>query len=360
MKKFIFRSILFFSPLLLLLSLELFVLPIDFFAFRVWEGLFIKSYRWILPGRFYPYREITKVETGGDLTHHGPFTSRRQVKWMTDQYGYRKKNSETMQHKVVVIGDSNIAGIGLTQEETFSEVLEEKLNAGVYPFAPADINNFLKDRRFLDHPPEVVVIASVERFICDLETPKLPRERWPMLSNLKRRLQKTEWVPAVAVFLDRLSKMNMINYFRAKIGNRKHRQFYSFSTHFGTMYFLQGEAANESVSRDRFKRAVRTIEAYDRVLKEKGIHFIFLPIPNKENIYYQYLPNPKRPTFLEELIAELKRKKIETVDTQKAFDERYQKDSALLYRLDDTHWNPAAVRMTADLVEMSITSLPKE
>ena len=294
------------------------------------------------------------------MTRHGPFASRRQVKWITDQYGYRKKNSGATHYKVVIIGDSTIAGIGLSQEETLSEVLEERLSAGVYPIAPAGINNFLKDQRFMKDPPEVVIVASIERDICDLPYPKLPRERWPTLSNLKHRLQKTEWVPAVAVFLDRLSKMNMINYFRARVGNRKHRQFYSFSTPFGTMYFLQGEAANESVSRDRFERALRTIEGYDHVLKEKGIHFIFLPIPNKESIYYQYLPNLKRPTFLEELIAELKRKKIETVDTQKALEERYQKDSALLYRLDDTHWSPAAVRMTADLIQMSITSLSKE
>ena len=355
MKKFICRSILFISPLILVLSFELFVLPIDFFTFRVWEGLLIKSYRRILPGRFYPCREITKNEVGGDLIHHGPFASRRQVKWITDQYGYRKKNSGATHHKVVIIGDSNIAGIGLSQEEMLSEVLEEKLNAGVYPFAPADINNYLKDRRFLDDPPENVVIASVERFICDLEPPKLPRERWPMLSNLKPQLQQTRWVPAVAVFLDRLSKMNMVNYFRARIGNRKQREFYAFSTPFGTMCFLQGEAANKDVSKNQFERAVRTIEAYDQVLKKMGIRFIFLPIPNKENIYHQYLPHPKRPTFLEDLIVELKRKKIETIDTQKAFEESYQKDSALLYRLDDTHWSPAAVRITADLIQKSIT-----
>ena len=59
--------------------------------------------------------------------------------------------------------------------------------------------------------------------------------------------------------------------------------------------------------------------------------------------------------FLEDLIVELKRRKIETVDTQKALEESYQKDSALLYRLDDTHWSPEAVRIAADLIQKSIT-----
>jgi alginate O-acetyltransferase complex protein AlgJ len=360
MKKLIFRSVLFFSPLLLALSLELFVLPVDFFAFRVWEGLIIKKYRWILAGRFYPRRDISKMETGGDLGLRGPSASRRHVRWITDQYGYRKKNSGATHYEVVIIGDSNIAGIGLSQEETLSEVLEDRLNAGVYPFAPSDMNTFLKDRHFMDDPPEVVIVSSIERDIYNLPYPKLRREAWPTLSNLKFQLQKKGWVQAVGVFLDRLFKMNMMNYFRARIGNGKHREFCRSSTPFGTMDFLQGGAANESVSTDRIEGAVRTIEAYDRVLKEKGIHFIFLPIPNKENIYYQYLPDSKRPTFLETLIAELKRKKIETVDTQKAFEEKYRKDLALLYRLDDTHWNPAAVRITADLIQESIPAFSKE
>jgi hypothetical protein len=238
--------------------------------------------------------------------------------------------------------------------------LEEKLNARVYPFAPADINNFLKDSHFLDDPPEVVVVASVERFICDLDPPKLPRERWPMLSDLKRQFQQTRWMPAVGVFLDRLSKMNMVNYIRAKIGNQKERPVHAFPTPFGTMYFLQGEDANKDVARNQFERAVQTIEAYDRILRQRGIRFIFLPIPNKENIYYQYLPHPKRPTFLEDLIAELKRRKVETIDTQKAFEESYQKKSTLLYRLDDTHWSPEAVRITADLIGDAIIARSTE
>ena len=181
-----------------------------------------------------------------------------------------------------------------------------------------------------------------------------------MLSDLKRQFQQTKWVPAIGVFLDRLSKMNMVHYIRAKIGNQKQRVSYAFPTPFGIMYFLQGGGANQDVSKNQFERVVRTIEAYDRVLKQRGIRFIFLPIPNKENIYYQYLPHPKRPKFLEDLIAELKRRKVETIDTQKAFEESYQKDSALLYRLDDTHWSPEAVRITADLIQRAITPRFKE
>ena len=114
------------------------------------------------------------------------------------------------------------------------------------------------------------------------------------------------------------------------------------------MFFVQGEAANKEVPNEHFHKTIKTIEAYDQVLKEKGIRFIFLPIPNKENIYHDFLPNPRRPVFLEQLIQELKKREVETVDTQKAFEDEYQKKSALLFFLDDSHWNPRGVRLTAD------------
>jgi hypothetical protein len=84
-------------------------------------------------------------------------------------------------------------------------------------------------------------------------------------------------------------------------------------------------------------------------LRSKGIRFIFLPIPEKENIYHEYLQT-KRPLFLEQLISTLKHLGIETVDTQKPFEEAFRK-GVLLYHTNDTHWNENAVRITADLVK---------
>jgi hypothetical protein len=48
------------------------------------------------------------------------------------------------------------------------------------------------------------------------------------------------------------------------------------------------------------------------------------------------------------LIRELEKRKIETVDTQKAFEEDHRKNSTLLYFLDDSHWNAKGVRLAAD------------
>ena len=91
------------------------------------------------------------------------------------------------------------------------------------------------------------------------------------------------------------------------------------------------------------------IKAYDELLRSKGIRFIFLPIPEKENIYHEALQT-KRPVFLEQLISALKNLGIETVDTQSAFEDAFQK-GALLYHTNDTHWNRNAVEIAADLIQ---------
>jgi hypothetical protein len=334
-----------------MVSIELFILPIDFFTFRVWEALLIKEFRSILPGHFYPRMEITKLETGGDLAHHTPFAIPKRVKWMTDRYGYRKKDAEGIKPQVVIIGDSNIAGHGLTQKEMLSEVLEDRLKVPVYPYAPVgSINTFLKDLRFKKDRPKIVIVSFIERDILNMPFPKLPQKREDLLPfyEWRDKTKQMRWVQYAGVLLDRLFKMNMLNYARARIRNAAVMDFHHFPSKFGPMFFVQGEVANKEVSNEDFHKAVKRIEAYDRVLKNKGIRFIFLPIPNKENIYHDCLPDPKRPVFLEELIQELKRRNIETVDTQRAFEDEYQNHSTLLYFLDDSHWNPKGVHLAAD------------
>jgi len=356
MKRFILKALLLSFPFLLLIGIELFALPIDFFTFRVWEALLIREFRSIAPGRFYPRMEITKLETGGDLGHHTPFGIPKKVKWMTDRYGYRKKDSEGIKPRVVIIGDSNIAGSGLTQEEMISEVLEDKLKVPVYPYAPVGFNTFLKDLRFKKDPPKMVIVSVIERDILNLPFPKPPKKRegFQFFYEWRDKIKQMMWVQSAGVLVDRLFKMSMLNYARARIGNRAGREAHCFPSKFGPMFFHQGEEANREVSTSQFERVMKTLKTYKSVLEERGIRFIFVPIPNKENIYHEYLPNQWRPIFLEQLIRELKSRKIETVDTQKAFEDEYRKNSTLLYFLDDSHWNGDGVRLMADLIVKAI------
>ncbi len=357
MRKFALKFVLFLFPFLVVIGVELFILPIDIFTFRVWEALVVRKYRKILPGPFYPNMEITKIEEG-DLAHHTGFAVKKKVEWITDRYGYRKRSADDIP-KIVIVGDSNIAGSGLTQEEILSEVLEDRLKVGVYPMAPNRMETFLKNKRFLGHSPEIVILAGAERELIDFSEIRFKKRdrrenRWiRSLDTLK------EYPPlqSLLIILDRVSKANMLHYFRASlrraISSAEEVDPKYVIPKYGAVYFLQGESANKDISKEVLDKTVRIIKNYNDAVKSRGIRFVFLPIPEKENIFWELL-GTKKPTFLERLISELKREGVETIDTQTAFDQAFQKNGVLLYHTDDTHWNADAVRITADLIAMAL------
>jgi alginate O-acetyltransferase complex protein AlgJ len=349
MKKFAFRLVLFLFPFILAMGIELFVLPIDFFTFRVWEAVLIKNIKKFLPGPFYPNMKIDKIEEG-DLGHHTRLTVKKEVVWETDQYGYRKKKTNREKYDIVIIGESNIAGSSLTQKDMLSELLEERLNISVYPLAPVTLSAFFKEKRFIDHPPDIVIFATIERLIPYLDLPKLPREkkRTPFFSKLLYHLRENRSIQSIAVFVDRLSKRIMLNYFRAAL-RRMVLNSEDFLSKRNPLFFLNGKPVIPEITREHFDRIVQMIEGYEELFKRRGIRFIFLPIPNQENIYYEQFAMKERPMFLKYLISELKNRGIETIDTQTAFEEAHRKDSALLFHDDDSHWNPKGVKLIADL-----------
>lgn len=120
--------------------------------------------------------------------------------------------------------------------------------------------------------------------------------------------------------------------------------------------------ADSEIPEDEIDRVAEVIASYDRMFMRKGIRFIFLPIPDKENIYYDHLPfnDLRKPEFLSKLTLRLQKRGIEVVDTQKAFDEAFRKNNISLYHTDDTHWNKDGVRITADLVEKLLKGSPSK
>ena len=128
-------------------------------------------------------------EEEGDLGHHTKYSVKETIQRITDSYGYRKKRSDRLKYEVIIIGQSEIYGDGLTQKEMLSEVLEDKLSLGVYPFAPAGVNGFLKEERFLFHPPEIVILSSMERAVFYLPPLKSPSaKKWALYENARHAI----------------------------------------------------------------------------------------------------------------------------------------------------------------------------
>lgn len=346
------------SIILFIYFIELFVLPINFFTYRAWEAIIVKRFHSVLPGHFYPNMKISMIEEG-DLGRHTKFAVKKPVKWETDRYGYRKRDSNISRYKIVIIGDSNIAGSGLTQEDMLSELLERRLKVKVYPLTSTEvppINTFLNDERFVYNPPEIVIVASMERNIAKLNEVQMG-SKYVQSSGVKQVLKRyLSSRRSLTILLDRIYKNSMCNFFGSRIKAKlKSLVIKSDAENKSApdpkMLFYQGIEANKDIPREEIERIAHIITSYDRIFKSRGIRFIFLPIPNKESVYYDYLPIKKRPVFLKQLIQRLQAESIEAIDTQRAFEETRRERKILLYHTDDTHWNEHGVELVAGLIE---------
>lgn len=329
-------------PFILWPLVEVFVLPMNFFTFRIWETISVNSMR-VMPGPFYPNVHM-QMEEEGELAPRTPFARKRQVEWYTDPYGYRNRDTK---NDVLLIGDSNITGAKLSQEETLAEVLEQHLGRDVYSFAPATVNRFLATDRFEENPPELVIVSSIERRI-----PELPAVGDNSLGSKVRNLtgkliSSSPFLTNLTVKADRISKLSLYRRTLAEIDRAMGRKAY-ISYH--NEFFMEGDQANRAYPEEELDRIADVLEGYRDALQERGMHFVFLPIPNKENIYYQLLPSQKEATFLPQLLRRLDARGVAYVDLQPAFRELYQQQQVQLYPVDDAHWNEVAVKVAAQLL----------
>ncbi|PVY41322.1 alginate O-acetyltransferase AlgX-related protein [Pontibacter virosus] len=329
-------------PFVLWPFVEAVVLPMNFFTFRIWETISVNSVR-LLSGPFYPNMHL-RMEEEGELAPRTLYAEKKQVEWYTDPYGYRNRDTKA---EVLLIGDSNITGAKLSQEETLAEVLEKQLGKEVYSFAPATVNRFLGTRRFEEHPPEVVVVSSIERRI-----PELPAVGATGIGNKLRDrtgaiINSSKMLTWLAVTADRISKFAFYHRTLANIERKFGKKEY---INYQSEFFMEGEYANRTFSDQEIDQIADVLEGYKHALAERGIPFVFMPIPNKENIYHQLLPSGRKPDFLPRLLAALEKRGVKVVDTQKTFEHLYLHEKKKLYPADDGHWNNTAVAAAAQLL----------
>lgn len=344
MKRLCLKLGLFIIPYVIVIYAMTF-LPLNFFTFRLWEGLSVYKLgnkALFLPGPFYPSQRIAMVEEG-DLGHGTPYAVKKHVYWETDRYGYRK--SPSGKHpEIVIIGDSNIVGSSLSQQETISEVMERKLQTAVYPYAPNNINDFVRDPRFKMHPPKIVIFSQMERSIFINKPLAEKRSKKVIRWNDDYRLQQ------LFIVADRMLKLEPINYLRAKITPKP------FGVRYQDMFFFEGETAVTDFNDKEIDKCVNTLIQYGEFFKKQKIQFIYMPIPNKETIYYDYLPSRSRSLALQKVLAKLERSGVVSVDLLNAYDTLRQTGGSP-YQKDDSHWNAVGVKIAAELLEGKIKPL---
>lgn len=106
-----------------------------------------------------------------------------------------------------------------------------------------------------------------------------------------------------------------------------------------------------------FKNVVKldsTLNEIQTKLSEKGIQLIYLPCPDKYDLYYDHISdktNFPKPLFFEHL---RKLKKDYIYIDSKAILSKHLKTSKDIYYYDDTHWSPVATKFIAKEIRAKI------
>jgi alginate O-acetyltransferase complex protein AlgJ len=345
MKRLLARLLVLCVPWALLVALDL-SLPADAFTFRTWEAVAV-SYRLYylaglgplrmpmisaLPGPFVPALNYNKVEEG-DLGHHTIYAVRRPAVWTTDDFGFRIRPGIT-RPQVVIVGDSEVVGTGLSQEDTLAEVLLREYGISAYPFAPATLADFLADARLSASPPRYLILEGIERNVVEeLRSVQLSATPPP-------RAIAATWLRSLEIALNRVQRLNMVAYFQTLINGRRAPLARR------NVLFLRGEENPPSSAPDDVEAVVRTLDSYAEVLGKRGVQLAILIVPDKENTYADLLPNAPDRRLISLLRTALQGSRVTWLELERDFAaaRRAGRDP---HQLDDTHWSAYGVRLAA-------------
>lgn len=326
MKKFLVKNVIFLIPIFLFLIIEL-ILPLNTFTFRPWEALLFNDKQTI--GSFYPNQNIEMISEG-DLCYNTKLAVKKNENWITDKLGFRN-NQFLNNPKILIIGDSFVAGSSLPQDSTLSNLLNNRLNTDVYNMAPATFSDFLElINKKIINKPNLLIFSIVERNI-------------PPVINYDLRGNVYSPIGKLSIILDRISRLYSINYFKARV-NKDHGDGVPGLVD-PRMCFYENHPQYE---KNQLEYTVDNIKTYKHICDSLGINFLFLPIPNKETVYYDLIPLEKQPDYLLKLDSVLRQDGVNTINTLQIVNEYRKNNSKFIYQFDDSHWNSEGVELIAN------------
>lgn len=334
-----------------------FVVPLEFYAFRVQEVLDDKRSYLAGAGPYYPSMHVKKIEEG-DIGRHTPYAVKKEAEWYTDVFGYRNRSVDT--GSIVLVGKSEVTGLGLDQKETLAETLVRQSGTAAYAYSPKEFPDFLSDPRFRGAGPKVVVVTLMERELHVLS----PLDRYPV-----RPAPSWSWhrllPPFFQVYWDQmLKKPNLLQYVLKSLIYERMTPPEIVDPSNGMLFssFVIDVFRNYQSDPGLAARAAAALSEYRHEAERRGIRFLFMPVPTKENIYWDRIPDAmkkgvEKPSFTPSLLRELRKAGVETVDLEPVF-RKARQDGAVLYRLDDTHWSAEAVRLAAAEIRRKLAEPP--
>jgi hypothetical protein len=117
----------------------------------------------------------------------------------------------------------------------------------------------------------------------------------------------------------------------------------------GWLYFA--DALPVESSEITAERLSGTVSILKRSFEQRGVRFIFMPVPNKSSIYPEYLPRGyeiKTPSLYDHFYAQ--NKTAFGPDLKTYFLKEKERFGDILYRMNDSHWSDFGAALAVDLV----------
>lgn len=330
------------------------VLPTENLYFRAWE--YVRGQHG-LPRKNLSF---TVHDAHGDLSNMlnvSSYKVPRDITFTVDNNGMRNSES-TMIDTTVLIGQSFMTGAGNSDEHAPGTALARELNQPIFVYAPGNMSQLL--RTIPEAQPVKVVWGVVERNLTgdNAEMQTLLNMECP--SELQAETSKQKILIAIKKIL-----LEPTTYARTSIIKKLGQKIYN-ETYFAVVNTPASKHIELAVNPSKFiflKKGIRishedstqrnindvqkAITKTAACLKTHNIELLFIPIPDKVHIYNHLLPEELQTDYavdpLQELMQQLRREGVQTVDILTLFREHVSAHSELLYWPDDTHWNPLGI-----------------
>lgn len=404
MKLFAEKRHAFFTPLRQNRAAQLvFLLAVVFAALFFFDwGLRFGWYRWhrqwVIATRAADNPRLAKAgqfvqpaQTGGDLTSllAVPSLSRRfavkreaVIDYLGEHNLHNAPGDKAEEADVVFVGDSYfVAGPGYSNR--ISSVFNAASGLDVYNYGLAGsgpvypIAAYLHDKRFRLSPPRYLVWGLVER---ELGGDLFKNFRWH-IRNLSKQPENNspqiENVPSVRL---RMEMLKPGNFTKSLIQSSAMAQLFSKWWNWGrytvfnrlpedvaiaikpiqgrdVLFYRWSVKAMRWGPKERKPEAmVDIIQEIDQLIKQRGSRLVVLLIPDKEQVYREWLPeylnpqsDPIPPSFFGDLEIMLTQSGVNVINLLPLYTEHAERDE-LLYWPDDTHWNPKGILAAARAV----------
>lgn len=331
--------------------------------FRAWEVAKDPDSEFFLPNRRV---EMTEIGDLGFRSWIGPLQHLRDGRFSTDRYGFRNPPG-IERPRVVLLGDSFVAGAGLRDEHVLAAQLGALLGEPVYSLAAEIANSpslYLSDPRFFHDPPRVVVFAPINRLVKPLRLHPIP----PLAQRPSR--QTPAWT--LASIAEEMRRTNRV-LGRDNGLSRAMRYAYNGLSYrlFGhpDVVVADGEPAIALALHEQkcfltpeqreLAATVATTKRFADLATTRGVTLIYAPVPDSAEVYPELFREEQRarcaqPSLFDRLVPEARAAGLIAVDLREVF--RASK-TPYLYLRDDSHWNPRAVGLAAEALAERIRPL---